>query len=356
MNWVKGMHRTRIKPSPRSVLRELADFADERDECWPSVETLSDCTSLSKRAVLDALAVLEEMGLIVVMRRHRTSSRYRLNRHLNLTKPLLGAPSAPQTRSARRAHKKPRLQHETSEAPITASACGANGAPKPAAGEAPVCGANSVVPAVQISSVSGAPSAPQPPENHQRTTRGEGAQARATPRPLDRNWQPSEEDRNYARSLGLDPEPVARRFRDHFLASGRPLADVSARWRIWCDENAERAGVTGSAPAASATSAAAEPAEAAVPACEIASLNAAWCGVHAALRQQIETAEYRAWLSRLVLLGVEEGYALIVAPGRFHRDHVAGRFKPQIEVACRALLPECRGIMLQVAEPARQCA
>jgi DNA-binding transcriptional ArsR family regulator len=356
MNWVKGMHRTRIKPSPRSVLRELADFADERDECWPSVETLSDCTSLSKRAVLDALAVLEEMGLIVVMRRHRTSSRYRLNRHLNLTKPLLGAPSAPQTRSARRAYKKHRLQQEASEVPVTSSACGANGAPKPAVDEAPDCGANSVVSAVQISSVFGAPSAPQPPENHQRTTRGEGAQARATPRPLDRDWQPSEEDRNYARSLGLDPKPVARRFRDHFLASGRPLADVSARWRIWCDENAERAGVTGSAPAASATSAAAEPAEAAAPACEIASLNAAWCGVHAALRQQIETAEYRAWLSRLVLLGVEEGYALIAAPGRFHRDHVAGRFKPQIEGACRALLPECRGIMLQVAEPARQCA
>ncbi|MBC9208917.1 helix-turn-helix domain-containing protein [Roseomonas aerophila] len=251
MNWVKGMHRTRIKPSPRTVLRELADFADERDGCWPSVQLICDCTSLSKRAVLDALAVLEEMGLITVQRRHRTSSRYRLNRHLDLTQPALGAPSAPKKPKAQKPSKESSQDNDLSDSSAPNSGLGANGAPKADAQDLASCGADSVAHAVQISSFLGAAAAPQPPKNHQGTTRGRGASARPTPLPPD--WQPGEAGEAYARRLGLDPAPLTVRFRKTFLASGKRLADWSQRWELWCDEDAAEKG--SAAPTAAPTSA-----------------------------------------------------------------------------------------------------
>jgi hypothetical protein len=166
----------------------------------------------------------------------------------------------------------------------------------------------------------------------------------------------------YAQRLGLDPAVVADRFRKHHLACGRPVADVSARWQLWCDEDAERAGKGAPAnlpaPGTSATPAAAEPAAALKPPCQATSHTAEWQAVHQVLRQQAGPVDYRAWLGCLDLLAIEEGYAQIAAPGRFQRDHVVSRFGVQIEAACRALLPDCRGIVLQLAEPApaRQCA
>jgi hypothetical protein len=357
MNWVNGMHKSRIKPNPRHVLKEMADFADENDECWPSVETLSNRTSLSERAVQSALRVLERMGAVFTFKRRQTSSRYRLNRALDLTKPLEGADAAPRKVRKTKICKTPRLKQESSEGIAAEKVKGAESAPtNPAAFK----GAGNVISRVQISSSEGAAAAPEPPENHQRTTRGRGAQARVTAHPLAADWQPSGEDAAYAERLGLDPAVVADRFRKHHLACGRPVADVSARWQLWCDEDAERAGKGAPANlpalASCAAPAVAEPAAALAPACQAAGLMAEWRRVHETLRHQAGAAEYRAWLGRLVLLGVEEGYALIAAPGRFHRDHVAGRFGVQIEAACRALLPDCRGIVLQVAEPARQCA
>ncbi|MBC9177812.1 helix-turn-helix domain-containing protein [Pseudoroseomonas ludipueritiae] len=359
MNWVKTLSPKFIKSGPRQILKELADFADEKDECYPGVELLYEVTSQSIRTVQSNLRILEQMGLITTLPRHNDSSRYRINRHLQFPTRALrkrGAKSAPGRHRREKAPEVSSQLLEGSEEAVADTVTGAKSAPPPLVGADSAGGADSVSPGVQNLQPRGAKSAPKPPENHQRTTRGEGAQARETPRPLAADWQPSEADAAYAARLGLDPAAVADRFRKHFLASGKPLADVSARWQLWCDENAERAGLAAPAQASTAVSQAAAPAEPVAPACSDAGLEAAWCGVHGALRQQVEVAEYRAWLSRLVLLGVEEGYALIAAPGRFHRDHVSGRFKPQIEVACRALLPECRGVVLQVAEAARQCA
>ena len=72
--------------------------------------------------------------------------------------------------------------------------------------------------------------------NHQRTTRGRGTRARPTPLPPD--WQPGEAGEAYARRLGLDPVPLAQRFRKTFTASGKCLADWAQRWALWCDEDA----------------------------------------------------------------------------------------------------------------------
>ncbi|MFH5924570.1 YdaU family protein [Roseomonas xinghualingensis] len=54
---------------------------------------------------------------------------------------------------------------------------------------------------------------------------------------LPQDWAPSPEDRQFAHSLGLDPDAVAASFRDYW--HGKPgkdgrKADWSATWRNWC--------------------------------------------------------------------------------------------------------------------------
>jgi DNA-binding transcriptional ArsR family regulator len=288
LNWVKGMHKTRIKPTPRSVLREMADFADEQDECWPSVETLSNCTSLSERAVQEALRVLEAAGLITTFQRYRTSSRYRLNRQLDLSQPLKGAPSAPLRARVRRPAEKPLSEQHRLPSTSRKDDKGADGAPlaKPAGK-----GADSVDLRVQISSSKGAPAAPKPPENHQRTTRERGARPRPTPLPPD--WQPGEAGEAYARRLGLDPTPLAVRFRKTFLAKGTRLADWSQRWALWCDEDAAEK-------AASATGARAAAAPAAARARDAQGLTASDRGFLAKWQAKIAAGEHPGQLEDLL--------------------------------------------------------
>lgn len=71
---------------------------------------------------------------------------------------------------------------------------------------------------------------------------GGGNTDRGTRLPAD--WTPSAEEHDFARSLGLNPEKVAERFRDYWCAkSGRDAlkADWSATWRNWCRRDANDA-------------------------------------------------------------------------------------------------------------------
>jgi uncharacterized protein YdaU (DUF1376 family) len=60
---------------------------------------------------------------------------------------------------------------------------------------------------------------------------------------LPADWAPDEEMRSFARDLGLDPDKVAPKFRDHWAGKagkdGRK-ADWTATWRNWCRGDAER--------------------------------------------------------------------------------------------------------------------
>lgn len=54
---------------------------------------------------------------------------------------------------------------------------------------------------------------------------------------LPADWMPSEEDKNFARQQGLDPNVVAGSFRDYWVAragSGGAKLDWPATWRNWC--------------------------------------------------------------------------------------------------------------------------
>ena len=58
-----------------SVLIVLANYADEENECFPSQGRLSEDTGWSVRAIRDAIADLEQKGLLVsAIRRRRDGS------------------------------------------------------------------------------------------------------------------------------------------------------------------------------------------------------------------------------------------------------------------------------------------
>jgi hypothetical protein len=70
---------TGVGPSAKAVLIALADHADERGHCWPSIDLLARKTELNRTTVIRSLQRLEEREVI---RRRRskggTSTRYDL--------------------------------------------------------------------------------------------------------------------------------------------------------------------------------------------------------------------------------------------------------------------------------------
>ena len=55
-----------IKPATKKLtLIALADFANDQNECYPSVETLTNKTSLNRKTVLKNVAELVEDGLLI---------------------------------------------------------------------------------------------------------------------------------------------------------------------------------------------------------------------------------------------------------------------------------------------------
>ena len=62
----------------RFVLLAIADFANYEGTAWPSVTTLAEKCSMTKRTILRAIARLEEQGYLERKRRQRTSNLYQI--------------------------------------------------------------------------------------------------------------------------------------------------------------------------------------------------------------------------------------------------------------------------------------
>ena len=108
--------------SQKAVLISLADQASDDGVCWPAVKSIALRTCLSERAVQDALAWLQAVGIVFREYRANTSTFYTI-------RPSKYDPSkAPSTRQ--RAAK----STGASGAPPADGAPGANGAPPPANG------------------------------------------------------------------------------------------------------------------------------------------------------------------------------------------------------------------------------
>lgn len=77
-----------ISSSEKLVLLALANFSNDKMECWPSQERLAADTELSGRTVWSALAGLEAKGLLSREKRNRpdgTRSTDRFTLHFSLT-------------------------------------------------------------------------------------------------------------------------------------------------------------------------------------------------------------------------------------------------------------------------------
>lgn len=65
-----------MSPAQKSVLISLADNANDEGYCWPSLEKISERTCLSRRAVINAIAWLESVGLLRAIRDNGRHTRY----------------------------------------------------------------------------------------------------------------------------------------------------------------------------------------------------------------------------------------------------------------------------------------
>ena len=67
-----------LSAQQKLVLLALADRADERDICFPSVARLSGDTGLDRKTIMRAVASLEQAGIMEVVRSSGAGNRYRL--------------------------------------------------------------------------------------------------------------------------------------------------------------------------------------------------------------------------------------------------------------------------------------
>lgn len=83
-----------VRPTAKSVLISLADHAGDDGRCWPSLTTLATNTCISRRAVVDAIKVLEAVQAITADRSNGRHTTYIV--HPDRFKPLeVAAPTPP---------------------------------------------------------------------------------------------------------------------------------------------------------------------------------------------------------------------------------------------------------------------
>lgn len=212
-----------MSPAQKAVLISLADQASDDGVCWPGVGTIARRTCLSERAVQEAIAWLQAVGLVFRHYRSGASTSYTVM-------PSSYRPeSAPQPR-----------QRTKKEATPADGAPGADGAPPQMAHPG---GANGAPPPPQMAHPGGAPGAPKSSLNRNLNHQGTvivGAQAHNLPPPpvrrasgLPADFSPDATAQQLAQSFGLNlPEQLAA-FVDHHTAKGSVFKDWQAALRNW---------------------------------------------------------------------------------------------------------------------------
>jgi hypothetical protein len=224
-------------PANKTVLNCLADHANERGECWPSIPTIAEETELSERTVQRSLADLEKRELVERQARPygsthaRNSDLYRLPWCHGDTTPgdIVTPPGDTVTSPPRHSVTtpgdmvSPKALVEASKKPKEVEAPQAS--PSPAHDDSPKATKRSTTPLTRLSA----------------------------------DWKLPDEWRGYARTLGLDDRQadyVAANFLDHWLqqpdSKGRKK-DWYAAWRIWVRREIEFKRGVGNIPRAQAS-------------------------------------------------------------------------------------------------------
>lgn len=100
--------RTSIPATEKMVLLCLCDFANDRGECWPSVDTLAGKCSLSDRTVQKAIKQLKAWGIIKTTDVPGRSHMFTVNPRSNFTPEAASPPKM--------SAKPPKQLHPTPEA------------------------------------------------------------------------------------------------------------------------------------------------------------------------------------------------------------------------------------------------
>ena len=68
-----------MPPTAKAVLMAMADYADDGGMCWPSIAGLCEYTCFGKSAVIEAIKLLERIGVVVANRADRYRTSYMLH-------------------------------------------------------------------------------------------------------------------------------------------------------------------------------------------------------------------------------------------------------------------------------------
>ena len=81
-------------------------------------------------------------------------------------------------------------------------------------------------------------------------------------------------------------------------------------------------------------------------------LAASWARIRGRLREEVGEVEYRTWLRRMTLAGVEGDEAVVLLPTRFLRDWVNSHYGERLRLLWQAEVPAVRRLEVRVAQPA----
>lgn len=68
-----------IKPTMKLILLSLADRADEKHACHPSIERLQSDTGLNRKTIVSGIKKMSELGLILVGKKPQTKGKFSSN-------------------------------------------------------------------------------------------------------------------------------------------------------------------------------------------------------------------------------------------------------------------------------------
>lgn len=110
-----------VTPSEKLLLIVLANYADERMECWPSQATLAGNTGLTDRGIRKLLVALVAKGLVKKVGRHGTSGQTSDLITLLLSPPEPRSATRPRGSATPRNHVPPPPEHSSYEPTIEPS-------------------------------------------------------------------------------------------------------------------------------------------------------------------------------------------------------------------------------------------